>query len=168
MRHKVETRKEGGKERRMEEKMVREEERDGERRERSERSETSLSSIGRSADPEVGEHAKRRRFTKEYKLRILDEADRCTDALQKGLLLRREGLYSWHLTCWGKWRNDTSKGASRKTESMKRLRNENARLQRENVRLQLKLKRAEGLIALQKKIAQMLEGEPGDSNETKL
>jgi len=61
-----------------------------------------------------------------------------------------------------------SKGASRKTESTKRLRNENARLQRENVRLQLKLKRAEGLIALQKKIAQMLEGEPGDSNETKL
>lgn len=61
-----------------------------------------------------------------------------------------------------------SKGGVRKTESMKRLRNENARLQRENVRLQLKLKRAEGLIALQKKIAQMLEEQPGDSSEAKL
>jgi len=152
----------------MEEMMVKEEERDGKRRERSERSETSLSSVGCCVGPEVGERAKRRRFTKEYKLGILDEADRCEDALQKGLLLRREGLYSWHLTYWGKWRNDMSQGAFRKTESIKKLRNENARLQRENIRLQLKLKRAEGLIALQKKIAQMLEDQPGDSNETRL
>ena len=61
-----------------------------------------------------------------------------------------------------------SQGTFRKTESIKKLRNENARLQRENIRLQLKLKRAEGLIALQKKIAQMLEEQPGDSNETTL
>ena len=55
-----------------------------------------------------------------------------------------------------------NKGASRRTESIKKLRDENARLQRENIRLQLKLKRAEGLIALQKKIAQMMEEAPDD------
>ena len=53
-------------------------------------------------------------------------------------------------------------GRSGKSEDIKRLRNENARLERENVSLRLKLKRAEGLIALQKKIAQMMEQAPDD------
>ena len=47
--------------------------------------------------PEVPEKASRRRFDAEYKLRILDEADRCTEPGQLGELLRREGLYSSHL-----------------------------------------------------------------------
>jgi len=146
--------------------MMRQEERAGERSERSERSETALSRLERPVDTEVLERASRRRFTREYKLRILDEADRCADSLEMGLLLRREGLYSWHLTTWRKWRSAMGKGASGKAESLKKLRNENARLQRENTRLQLKLKRAEGLIALQKKIAQMMEEAPDDSKGT--
>ena len=52
-------------------------------------------------DPEVAERAKRRRFTAEYKLRIVEEADRCTEPGQIGALLRREGPYSSHL---GEWR----------------------------------------------------------------
>jgi transposase-like protein len=146
----------------MEGLAIRQEERAGERSERSERSETALSRVESPGESEVLERASRRRFTREYKLRILEEAERCRDSLQRGLLLRREGLYSWHLTTWRKWRNAMNKGASRRTESIKKLRDENARLQRENIRLQLKLKRAEGLIALQKKIAQMMEEAPDD------
>jgi transposase-like protein len=46
----------------------------------------------------------RRRFTAEYKLRILTEADALTDSGQIGDLLRREGLYSSHLTTWRRQR----------------------------------------------------------------
>jgi transposase len=147
----------------MEGLAIRQQERAGERSERSERSETALSHLEGPGEAEVLERASRRRFTREYKLRILDEADRCQDSLQRGLLLRREGLYSWHLTTWRKWRNDMRSGRSGKSEDIKRLRNENAHLERENVSLRLKLKRAEGLIALQKKIAQMMEEAPDES-----
>jgi transposase len=51
-------------------------------------------------DPEVLPRAKRRTFTAEYKLRILQEADQCTKPGEVGGLLRREGLYSSHLTDW--------------------------------------------------------------------
>jgi transposase len=54
--------------------------------------------------PEVSEKASRRRFTAEYKARVLDEADRCTEPGQVGELLRREGLYSSHLTNWRRQR----------------------------------------------------------------
>jgi len=55
-------------------------------------------------DPEVEPKAKRRTFTAEYKLRILAEADGCTEPGQVGALLRREGLYSSHLTTWRRQR----------------------------------------------------------------
>ena len=54
--------------------------------------------------PDVTEKAVRRRFTAEYKERILDEADRCTEPGQVGQLLRREGLYSSHLANWRRQR----------------------------------------------------------------
>ena len=56
-------------------------------------------------DPEVAERAKRRRFTAEYKLRILREADSCKRDGDLGALLRREGLYSSHLTTWRRQRD---------------------------------------------------------------
>ena len=52
------------------------------------------------SDPEVVPRAKRRRFSAEYKLRILEEAAACSERGQIGSLLRREGLYSSHLTTW--------------------------------------------------------------------
>ena len=55
-------------------------------------------------DPEVRPKAKRRQFTAEYKKRILDEADTCTTSTQRGALVRREGLYSSHLTSWRRQR----------------------------------------------------------------
>src|SRR3954454_14747653 len=55
-------------------------------------------------DPELVEKAKRRTFTAEYKLRILKQAEACTRPGEIGALLRREGLYTSHLTAWRKQR----------------------------------------------------------------
>jgi transposase-like protein len=110
------------------------------------------------------EKPKRRRFPAEYKLRILDEADRCTKPGELGLLLRREGLYSSHLAAWRRWRrrNHPEHPESRKPPTESQLRHELARVQRENVRLQLKLEHAEKLAALQKKFTELLEAQERD------
>jgi transposase-like protein len=60
----------------------------------------------RVPDPELVEQAKRRTFTAKYKARILAEADACTAPGEVGELLRREGLYTSHLTYWRKQRKD--------------------------------------------------------------
>ena len=65
--------------------------------------ETTLTQAARPVT-ESPEKPKRRRFSAEYKLRILEEADRCTKPGELGLLLRREGLYSSHLAEWRRWR----------------------------------------------------------------
>ncbi len=57
------------------------------------------------ADPELVERPVRRRFTAEYKLRILREAEACTRAGEVGALLRREGLYTSHLSAWRRQRD---------------------------------------------------------------
>lgn len=56
--------------------------------------------ISQVPDPEVPEKSTRRRFTAQYKLRVLKEADACGEPGEIGALLRREGLYSSHLTAW--------------------------------------------------------------------
>ena len=68
-------------------------------------------------DPEVVAKPKRRQFSAQYRLRILEEADRCTRPGEVGRLLRREGLYSSHLTTWRKARR---KGSLRELASKKR------------------------------------------------
>ena len=68
-------------------------------------------------DPEVVAKPKRRQFTAEYRLRVLEEADRCTQPGEVGRLLRREGLYSSHLTAWRKARR---KGSLRELAAKKR------------------------------------------------
>jgi len=101
----------------------------------------------------------RRRFTAEYKLGILNEADRCLKHGELGLLLRREGLYSSHLAEWRRWRRRKypQHPESKKPATESQIKHENARLQRENVRLQLKLEHAEKLLSLQKKLADMMD-----------
>ena len=59
-------------------------------------------------DPEIVAKPKRRQFTAEYRLRILEEVERCTQRGEVGRLLRREGLYSSHLTAWRKARRKGS------------------------------------------------------------
>ena len=72
---------------------------------------------GATPDPEVVAKPMRRQFTAEYRLRILEEADRCTQPGEVGRLLRREGLYSSHLATWRKARR---KGSLRELASKKR------------------------------------------------
>jgi transposase-like protein len=119
-------------------------------------------------DPEVVPRAKRRQFSTKYKLRILTEADQCTQRGEIGALLRREGLYSSHLTTWRKQR------ARRQLEGLvpkKRGRKpdpqaaELARLQRENAQLRRRLEQAELIIDVQKKVAQMLGLTPAECEQ---
>ena len=113
-------------------------------------------------DPAVPERPVRRRFTAEYKLRILREADRCTESGQLGALLRREGLYSSHLSNWRQHRDEgtlaglTPKRRGRKANPDAPLIAENERLKRETQRLAEKLRQAETIIEVQKKLSEIL------------
>jgi transposase len=110
-------------------------------------------------DPEVVVKAQRRRFTAEYKQRILQEADACTQQGEIGALLRREGLYSSHLSTW---RRQRQQGELQGLAPVKRGRKadplaaENARLQRETERLKAQLARAELIIDVPKKVSELL------------
>lgn len=118
--------------------------------------------VGRLADPEVTPKvAKRKRWPTSYKLRIAEEAEACKH--RKGelsALARREGLYSCTLSTWMQWRHMMREKGFDVTQGGKRapsLRNDLKRLERENERLKAKLRRAEGLIELQKKVSRLLE-----------
>jgi transposase len=109
-------------------------------------------------DPEVPAKATRRRFNLEYKRRILKEADACADL---GTLLRREGLYSSNLTTWRKQQDRAVLAALApakrgRKESNNPLQAEVDNLRKENNRLARRLKRAELIIDIQKKAAQIL------------
>ncbi len=113
-------------------------------------------------DPEVVPRAKRRRFSAEYKLRILEEAEACSERGQIGSLLRREGLYSSHLTTWRHQREQgqlealSPKNRGRKPSVDERLAKELAELKRENQRLENRLQQAETIIEVQKKLSGLL------------
>ena len=111
-------------------------------------------------DPEVPVNPKRRLFTAAYKVRILEEADQCEQHGGIGELLRREGLYSSHLTTWRRQRTagqlqalSPQKRGPKKDEQAAEL----ATLRRENERLRAHLLQAELIITAQKKLSQALE-----------
>jgi len=113
--------------------------------------------VDRTPDPEVRSEGKRRYLTAAYKARILRLADACKVG-ELGPLLRREGLYSSHLT---KWRQDRDAGRvppprGRKKELATTGRHEAERQQKEIERLTEKLRRAELIIDFQKKVAALL------------
>jgi transposase-like protein len=115
----------------------------------------SASGAGDVPDPEVVEKPKRRRFSVEYRLRIVREADSCKESGEIGALLRREGLYSSHLTLW---RQQRDAGALAGMRAQKRGPKAKAvdprlkRLERENARLKRKLEQAETIIDIQKNL----------------
>ena len=127
---------------------------------------TSLTGPDRTVNG-TPEKPKRRRFSPEYKLRILEEADRCSQPGEVGLLLRREGLYHSHLTEWRRWRRRQypKHPQAQKPATEGDLKHELARLERENARLRLKLEHAEKLAALQKKFTELLEDHDNGSND---
>jgi transposase-like protein len=118
-------------------------------------------------NPEVPEKASRRHFTAEYKARILEEADRCTEPGQLGELLRREGLYSSHLASWRRQREEglAPKRRGRKAKANKKELQELERLRRENRRLAEELRQARLIIDVQKKVSEMLGIPPAQIDE---
>ena len=113
-------------------------------------------------DPEVPEKKTRRKFTAAYKLRMLHEAEQCLQPGEIGVLLRREGLYSSHLTTWRRQREE---GVLQALNPKKRGRKEKpkdpsaeriAQLEKENQRLKSRLRKTEIIIEAQKKISEIL------------
>ena len=110
---------------------------------------------------EVVAKATRRRFTVEYKRRIVREADGCKTPGAVGALLRREGLYSSHLTTWraARERGELA-GAAKKRGPARRVVDPRdkriSELERERTRWQQRAERAEALVALQKQVAALL------------
>ena len=113
-------------------------------------------------DPEVPAKAARRRFTAEYKLRVLTLADACNEPGCLGKLLRREGLYASNLDTWQRQRERgvltalSPKKRGRKESVRDPLHAENEKLRKENERLTSRLRQAEIIIDVQKKISQIL------------
>lgn len=126
----------------------------------------NTSSVQTNLDPEVLENKPRRKFTAKYKLDILRRADSCTEPGQIGVLLRSEGLYSSNLTTWRRQRDQglldamSPKKRGRRKQEINPLSQEVARLQKDNERLRNKLKQAETIIEVQKKISEILGTAP--------
>jgi len=111
-------------------------------------------------DPELVERAKRRTFSARYKLEILDEADACTAPGEIGELLRREGLYTSHLTYWRKQRKDGAlkelgrpRGRKRKDRRDEQI----AALTRRAERAEGELVKARKVIEIQGNVSALLE-----------
>ena len=113
-------------------------------------------------DPEVVAKPKRRRFTAEYRLRILETAERCTAPGEVGRLLRREGLYSSHLTAWRKARRDgalrglSSKKRGAKPKANNPLEPQVRELEAKVARLEKELHKAHTILDVQGKVAGLL------------
>jgi transposase-like protein len=122
----------------------------------------SLEAVGLAEEIEVTAKARRRRFTAAEKLRLLREADACTKPGEVGALLRREGLYSSHLAAWraarkrGELAALTPRRRGPKAKAIDPRDKKLAEQEREMRRLAARLERAEALIELQKKVAQLL------------
>lgn len=125
------------------------------------------------ADPEVAAKGKRRRFTAEYKRRILAEVDGCTKSGEIGALLRREGLHSSHLAAWRGARdrgeldlNTTPRKRGPKPKQVDPNAKRIAELEREIAKLKARAERAEFLVEMQKKMAALLGRPTPDEDPT--
>jgi transposase-like protein len=124
-------------------------------------------------ETEVTAKPRRRRFTGEYKRKILDEVAACTKPGEIGALLRREGLYSSNL---GEWRRAQERGALAGLTPKKRgpaakiphpLERRVVELEKSLARAERRAERAEGLVALQKKVSELLGIQLPKSDEEK-
>src|SRR5919197_1313493 len=111
-------------------------------------------------DPELVEQARRRKFTAKYKLEILERADACTEPGQIGELLRREGLYTSHLTYWRKQRREGALkelGQSRGRRPADRRDREIAELTRRGGRAEAELVKMKRVVEIQGNVSALLE-----------
>ena len=134
-------------------------------------SEEGKRSAAAAPDPEVTAKATRRRFTAAYKLSVIEKAEQCEGRGEIGRLLRREGLYSSHLSGWrkaaregslrelGKKRGPMPSGGKREAKKVRKLERENARLREE-------LRKAHIVIEVQGKVAGLLGLSLGDGKSS--
>ena len=124
-----------------------------------------MAEVGAAAvvpEVEVAEKAARRQFNAEYKRKILKEADACTQEGEIGALLRREGLYSSHLSVWraarerGEIAGLAPKKRGPKVAPPDPRDRKIVELERETRRWKARAERAEALVDLQKKVSQIL------------
>jgi len=121
-----------------------------------------LAAAGAVSDPEVTDKPKRRRFTAEYKLSLLKKADACTQPGEVGALLRREGVYSSTLSQWRRQKDAGTLSAlkpkrrGRKVQEVNPLAVRVTELEREVQHLQVKLRQAETILDVQKKLCSMV------------
>jgi transposase-like protein len=110
----------------------------------------------------VSDRPRRRTFTVAEKLRILAATDLAAETGQIGAILRREGVYSSVLSDWRRLRAAGVLGAlapskrGPKPSDVNPLAQDLADARRDNARLQRRLERAEAIIDLQKKVAELL------------
>jgi len=118
--------------------------------------ETTLST---KPTPEVKPKRTNRRFSASYKLKVLEEMDRATAPGAKGAILRREGLYTSQITDWRRQRTDGALSALNKVRGRKKQTNEGTEqvngLEKEVAALKRKLKEAEAIIDIQKKVSEI-------------
>ncbi len=125
--------------------------------------------VAHPPSPEVNPKTKRRRLTSEYKLRILEELDRCTEPGEKGAIMRREGIYSSSVTEWRRARDAGALGALDKLRGRKpkydHRDNQINKLEGELLQLKKKLAQAEAIIEVQKKVSEIF-GVSNQENES--
>ncbi|MCA1700332.1 MAG: transposase [Actinobacteria bacterium] len=137
---------------------------DGRREAKRAVGERSEAAAGRAApagvpDPELVERPRRRRFSAEYKLRVLREADACSRPGEVGALLRREGLYTSHLSQWRKQRDQGALRAlsrPRGRPGPHPLETENAELRQRAAGSEAELAKARKVIEVQGNVSALL------------
>ncbi len=123
-------------------------------------------------DPEVNAKLERRHFNAAYKRSIVEQADRCQEPGGIGALLRREGLYSSHLSDWRRAQRDgelqSTKARSRGPAASEQTaeRRQIARLEAQNARLEKELEKARTIIDVQKKLSALLSMNPNDATSS--
>ena len=123
-------------------------------------------------DVEVAAKTGRRRFTADYKRKMLRQAEQCKESGQIGALLRREGLYWSNLSKWRKQRESgelaglTAKRRGPQRREKNPLADRVQELEQDNERLKRRAQRAEGMVEVQKKISEILGIELVKSVET--
>ena len=137
--------------------------------ERSEGDANGTAATRRVPSAAVPENPKRRTFTPEFKARIVEEADACTEPGEIGALLRREGLYSSHLVDWRReYRTGALEGLAKRRRGPKGkdpLVMEKEVLQRKVAQLEHRLWQAERIIEVQKKVSELLGIPLDDGND---
>lgn len=126
-----------------------------------------VSGLAEVAEVEVFAKAQRRRFTAEYKGRILEAVENCK-AGEIGALLRREGLYSSHVATWKGQRERGELGGKkrgRKARPVDARDREIAELKKQLARQAARAEKAEAIVDIQKKLGQLFGVQMPESPE---